>query len=574
MTCGAGRSFLVQRVASFYASTHDADCWVRVRGRCLEGGGRRHVRAPSSTDGHAHVTQRQQWKSNLGFILAAAGSAIGLGNIVFFSANAYRFGAGAFYLPYLFALLVCGVPVMMVEFGLGKRFQASFPIALGRIGGRFGEVVGWFAILNALMITMYYSTILAWTAGMWWLSITGSLFEASVAVPAFGLEEGAMDNPGASFFRMTSSWAVVVAVLCVWAMNYFSLARGTKSIEAVVRVVVPFIWVVMILFIVRGMTLAGGIHGAFLLFKPEFGVMLSPRIWNGAFSQIFFTLSLGFGIMTAYASYLPRDTDHVSNAFVVSLMNCAFEMIAGLAIFSLLFAFAIVPQASTLGMMFFVVPAAIGSLPVATQLLGAGFFTLLMAAGITSSISLVESALAALADKFEGTRRRQLLIVTFVGILGSTAFALPHVIDSGLNSNGTLGLSLLDLVDHYTFSYGLLIVGLIECLLVGWLMPIKALREELNASSSIRLGPWFDYLVRYVIPTVLLSILISTVLSDIGVLGSERFPTVYGQGMELGAFHFLPWLVPVVWAGLTLGLALHFASRPMRKAAVLDSSSA
>lgn len=509
----------------------------------------------------------------MGFILAAAGSAIGLGNIVFFSANAYRFGAGAFYLPYLFALLVCGIPLMMMEFGLGKRFQASFPIALGRVGGRVGELVGWFAIFNALMITMYYSAILAWTAGMWWLSATGSLFEASVAVPAFKLAVGDMPNPAASFFQMTSSWSCLFLVAFIWVLNYLGLARGTRSIEVVVRWMVPFIWVVMLLFILRGLTLDGGIHGAFLLFKPEFDVMASPRVWNGAFSQIFFTLSLGFGIMTAYASYLPRDSDHTSNAFVVSLMNCSFEMIAGLAIFSLLFAFALTPQASTLGMMFFVVPKAIGALPGGVQLLGAGFFTLLMAAGITSSISLVESVISALTDKFGTPRPRLLLIVITLGTLGSMAFALPHVIDPNLDSNGTLGLSVLDLVDHYTFSYGLLIVGFVECLLVGWGMPVSRLREELNASSNIQLGVWFDWLIKLVLPLILGAIIVTTALTDLGVLGADAFPAVYGQKMELGLFAFLPVIIPGIWLLFTLGTGLYLSRLPSRNRGLGSSHS-
>lgn len=515
------------------------------------------------------MAERQQWKSRAGFILAAAGSAIGLGNIVFFSANAYRFGAGAFYLPYLFARLICGIPVMIAEFGLGKRFQASFPIALGRIGGRAGEVVGWFAIFNALMITMYYASILAWTAGMWWFSLTGSLFEASVAIPGFGLEQGSMENPAASFFRLTSSWAVVAAVVVVWGFNYLGLSRGTRSIEALVRLLIPFIWVVMLLFIVRGLTLDGGIHGAYLLFKPEFGVMASPKVWNGAFSQIFFTLSLGFGIMTAYASYLPRDSDHTSNAFVVSLMNCSFEMIAGLAIFSLLFAFALIPQASTLGMMFFVVPKAIGELPVGAQFVGASFFTLLMAAGISSSISLVESAVSALTDKFGGSRQPILLAVTGAGVLGSIAFALPHVIDPSLDSNGTLGLSLLDLVDHYTFSYGLLIVGFVECVLIGWWLPVSSLRAELNASSSIQLGVWFDWLIKWVLPGILGAILVTTLLTDLGILGASDFPAVYGEEMSLGSFAFLPMLVPLCWLVLTLLVGWMLSGRPTRHRGVV-----
>lgn len=517
---------------------------------------------PSTLSTRNNVAKRQQWKSKLGFVLAAAGSAIGLGNIVFFSANAYRYGAGAFYLPYLLALLLCGIPVMMLEFGLGKRFQASFPIALGRVAGKWGEAIGWFAILNALIITMYYSTILAWTMGMWWSSATGTLFESTVAVPGFELQAGEMANPGASFFDLISSWKAIGLATCIWMLNYVGVLRGTQTIERVVRWMVPFIWIVMILFIVRGLTLDGGIHGAYMLFTPQFDVMASPRVWNGAFSQIFFTLSLGFGIMTAYASYLPRNTDHVTSAVVVSAMNCSFEMIAGLAIFSLLFAYAVVPEASTLGMMFFVVPQAIGSLPAGVQFLGAAFFTLLLAAGLTSSTSLLESVISSLNDKFQIPRKYLLSIVVLIGMLGSLIFGLPHVIDPELNGNGTLGLSVLDLVDHYTFSYGLMIVGFLECVIIGWMLPASRLREELNASSPIQLGRWFDVLLRWVLPGVLGFIIVWTALTDLGLLGAGAFPTLYGLNESLAWMHILPLLTPIMWLLGTAGVGIALAHRP------------
>lgn len=508
------------------------------------------------------MEKRQQWNSKLGFVLAAAGSAIGLGNIVFFSANAYRYGAGAFYLPYLLALIMCGIPVMMLEFGLGKRFQASFPIALGRVAGKWGEAIGWFAILNALIITMYYSTILAWTAGMWWASASGSLFESTVAVPGFGLKYGEMSNPTASFFDLISSWKAIGLAIFIWMLNYLGVARGTQRIERVVRWMVPFIWIVMILFIVRGMTLEGGIHGAYMLFTPQFDVMASPHVWSGAFSQIFFTLSLGFGIMTAYASYLPRNTDHTASAVVVSSMNCSFEMIAGLAIFSLLFAYAVVPEASTLGMMFFLVPQAISSLPAAVQFLGAAFFTLLLAAGLTSSTSLLESVVSSLNDKFQVPRKYLLLIVVAVGMVGSVVFALPHVIDPALNNNGTLGLSVLDLADHYTFSYGLMVVGFLECVLVGWLLPASRLRKELNASSHVQLGVWFEVLIRWALPAVLGFIIVWTALTDLGILGTGSFPSLYGLNSNLDWMTLLPLLIPALWLLSTAGVGIALSRRP------------
>lgn len=501
------------------------------------------------------MSERQQWGSRLGFILAAAGSAIGLGNIVFFGANAYRYGAGAFYLPYLVALLVVGVPVMIMELGLGQRYQTSLPSALKKVGGRWGEFAGWFAVLNTFIITMYYVTMIAWAAGMWWSSVAGSLFEASVAVPAFNLAVGDLENPAASFFNLISSWVAIGLVLVVWAINFMALYWGTKSIEVISKWLIPFIWLTMIYFLVRGFMTDGGIHGAYLLFRPEFSVMTSPQVWNGAFSQIFFTLGLGFGIMTAYASYMPKRSDHTSNALAISTMNCSFEMIAGMAVFSLLFAFALTPQASTLGMMFFVIPTAIMNLSVGAQIMGAIFFSLLLAAGLTSSVAMIEASLAPMIDKFKLPRVPALTAFTFVGIAGSAAFGLPMVIDMAREETATLGLTLLDLMDHYAFTYGLLLVGLAECLIVGWMLPIKTLREELNLNSSIRLGAWFDVIIKFIIPIVLTVILVWSFVDDFGIasIGAEGI-TYYGQNWELDWGKVLPFLSPFVWLLGTFGV--------------------
>ncbi|MDX1583863.1 MAG: sodium-dependent transporter, partial [Thermoanaerobaculia bacterium] len=178
---------------------------------------------------------RGQWRSKLGFVLAASGSAIGLGNIVFFGANAYAFGAGAFYLPYLCALIFVGIPVLMTELGLGSYTQQAFPESLGQIAGAKGEFIGWWGLLNASFITAYYVTILAWVCGMF-IGATGRLWEPTVAVSAFETEMG---NPFGFFFQMISSWWVLGLVVLVWFFNVLIVRRGVQTIEPVTKVFVP-----------------------------------------------------------------------------------------------------------------------------------------------------------------------------------------------------------------------------------------------------------------------------------------------------------------------------------------------
>jgi neurotransmitter:Na+ symporter, NSS family len=500
---------------------------------------------------------RAQWKSKVGFVLAASGSAIGLGNIVFFSANAYTFGAGAFYLPYLLSLFVIGIPLLVAELGLGGLTGQALPQSLGRYGGRWGEFCGWWGLINAAFITMYYVTILAWVCGML-LGAFGPLWQPASPLPSFALDE--LPNPAGFFFQLLSSWWVLALVAAVWLVNAVILRRGVATIEPAVKVFVPLMWVFMAVLIVRGLTLPHGEEGVFLLFTPDLEIIRDPAVWQGAMSQIFFSLSLGFGIMTAYASYLPKGADHVNNGVVTACMNCAFEFIAGLAVFSLLFTFAIVPRASTLGMMFFVVPEGIAAMPWGVRLYGVLFFLLLLLAGLSSSISLIEGLVSGLIDKFGWSRRRTLAIASGVGVLGSAAFALPLVIDRQLASNGTLGLTLLDLIDHWAFSYGLLVVGLVECLILGWALPVARLREAINRHSRLPLPRAFDWAIKLVIPAAILTVLV-------GSAWQELRTGLYGSGMTLDWARGLPLAALLFWLGTTVLLALALTGQSRRSMA-------
>jgi NSS family neurotransmitter:Na+ symporter len=502
---------------------------------------------------------RAQWKSKFGFILAASGSAIGLGNIVFFPANAYKYGGGAFYLPYFIALFLVGIPVMILEFGLGAWAKKSFPLAMRQAGGKVGEFAGWFAILNAAFITMYYVTILGWVVGMAGEALTNPVNDIFLGKAKLDWGPNALTelgNPAGTFFGMISTWLPMGGVLFVWLLNGLLVSKGTKTIEAAVKIFVPLMWVTMIVLIVRGVTLPGGTDGVSYLFSPDLSVLGRMDVWKGAMSQMFFTLSLGFGVMTAYASYLPKKSDHSHNALTTSLLNCGFEWIAGVAIFSMLFALSIQPKASTLSMMFFIVPQGIAKLPVAAQQFAIGFFFLLLIAGLTSSISLVEALVAAMQDKFRISRTKTLAFFGFLGFLGSAAFALPKVIDPQLGGNGTLGLSLLDLMDHWAFSYGLLIVGLVECLVIGWGIGSHRIREFVNKNSKFHLGPWFDGLIKFVIPLLLIVILVINVIQ--GEVGNGLYGGAYAasyvpkDGFFMKNLHVI---VLLVWLVGTLGMA-------------------
>lgn len=494
---------------------------------------------------------RGQWGSKISFILAASGSAIGLGNIVFFSSNAYQFGGGAFYLPYFLALFLLGIPVMITEFGLGTMTKRSFPVALHQVAGRKAEFVGWWSLASALFITMYYVAILGWALGMMFGAF-GSLFEAGVSAPFTPLQQPTSE-PSALvfFFHLITTWWPLLCVLVIWGLNVLILWRGTQTIERAVKIFVPLMWVFMIGLIVRGLTLDGGLDGVLYLFTPDLKGIAEPGVWRGAFSQMFFSLSLGLGTMTAYASYLPKDADQVNNSLLVSFMNCSFEYVAGVAIFSLLFVFSLNPAGTTLSLSFFAIPQGIAAFPWGVRFFGFLFFFLIVIAGLTSSISLIEGPTSALIDKLGISRTKALSLIAVPGMIGSVCFTLPTIIDAGLNGNGTLGLTLLDVMDHWAFSYSLLTVGFFECIMIGWVLGADTLRQAVNAHSKLPLGRWFNGLIKFVAPGVLGVVLVWNLYDEF------TGTTLYGSGVNLAGFNWIPYVIPFIWLIGTLIIAAY-----------------
>lgn len=494
-------------------------------------------------------SKRGAWNSKLGFVLAASGSAIGLGNIVFFTSNAYQYGGGAFYLPYFIALFTLGIPVMILELGLGTMTGRSFPNALRRVAGRRAELLGWWAVASQFIITAYYIVIISWALAMMVGSL-GSLFQPGATAPFEPFQEPTAGPSAVTFFfGLVSTWWPLLALGTVWLINAYALRGGTRTIEAMVRVFVPLMWLFMIGLIVRGLTLDGGLDGVLYLFTPAPEGIASAEVWRGAFAQMFFSLSLGLGVLTTYASYLPKKSDQVANALTISFLNCGFEFIAGVAIFSLLFVFALNPAGTTLSLSFFVVPQGIAAFPWGVRFFGFLFFLLVTTAGLTSSVSLIEGMVSAVIDKFGVTRSRALALVAVPCAILSSAFVMPHIVDPAMNGNGTLGLTLLDLVDHWVFSYALITVGLVETLILAWVLGADQVRTAINAHSKIPLGGWYEYLIRFGAPALLGVILVWS------LAGEFTGPFLYGDDTTPASINWLVVFIPVACLAGTVVVA-------------------
>lgn len=392
---------------------------------------------------------------------------------------------------------------------MGQRNRGSAPFTLSKIRSNF-EWLGWFQVGVCATIGIYYVAVIGWAISYLGMSFTQAW---GVDTNAFFFSEylGLGDNSPTKLGGM--QWNIAGTMLIAWGITFITLVSGVKpGIERAAKIMMPILFVMVLLLIVRMAFLPGALNGLNYLFNPDFSKILDAKVWAAAYGQIFFTLSIGFAIMLAYSSYLPEKSDINNNAFMTVLINCGFSIMAGIMIFSIL-GYMAEEQGKSLtdvvssgvGLAFVTLPAAINLLP-APYLLGPVFFFALVVAGLSSLISIVEAVVSAIIDKMEWSRKKTATIVCTVGLALSMTFA----------TNG--GLLLLDLVDHFVNNVGILSSCLVEIILMTWLCKLADVRSYVNKISDFSVGVWFEVCLRFITPVVL-AIIVATKFINLIVEG-------------------------------------------------------
>jgi NSS family neurotransmitter:Na+ symporter len=443
---------------------------------------------------------RDQWGTKLGFLLAAIGSAIGLGNIWRYPYVVYENGGGAFLIPYFVALATAGLPILILEYSLGHRSRQGAPATFHSISPRW-EWLGWWQAAISFVIATYYVVILGWclsfiyySFGTQWGEDTGGFFVGEYLATSSGAApEGFWDIGGIQL-------KVLVPVVVAWLIVYVLMQRGvSRGIEMASRVLLPTLIVMLLVIVVRAVTLAGAADGLNVLLTPDFGALGDPGVWVAAYGQVFFSLSIAFSIMIAYSSYLPRKTDLSNSALIVGLSNAGFEFLAAIGVFAALGFLALqsgvgVNEVAESGVVlaFIVFPQVISTLPALNTLFGVLFFGTLFFAGITSMVSILEAVVAAIREKFDMSRS-----AAVNWICGAAAVISVLYVTRG-------GLFYLDTIDHFVNAYGLVVAGLVEVVLVVWVARrLQDQRDHLNAISFVQMGPWWTVSLKFVTPVLL-----------------------------------------------------------------------
>lgn len=451
------------------------------------------------TEINNNSAQGHGFSSSFGVIMAAAGSAVGLGNIWRFPYICGKYGGGAFLLVYIAFVFLIGMTMMMSEFVIGRRSQHSPLKAYTTLHPKKAwGLVGVAGIITCFLILAVYLIISGWTLNYFWEALTGSL----AAVPADGFSAHFDQFAG-------STWRPVIFLSVFLLLTLLVILGGVeKGIEKVSKLLMPILLVLLLVLCVRSLTLPGASKGLDYLFHPDFSKLTSEGIL-AALGQALFSLSVGMGAMVVYGSYIPKDDNLLKNSLWITVCDFGIALLSGVAIFPAVFASGQNPAGGP-GLVYHVLPAVFQSMGTVGNIFAILFFLLLSLAALTSAISLLEALTASATDFGHKRTPMAILFSLLVVILAACA---SFSFDGGIWSSATFGgKSLYTWLDLLSGAYLPPICALLTVIFFGWAMNKEDIKDELSNHGTIKIGyfnVFYYFLIRFVAPVALLFVLIT-----------------------------------------------------------------
>ncbi len=446
--------------------------------------------------------KRSSFTGKLGFVLATAGSAVGLGNIWRFPYLAAKHGGGIFLLVYLVLALTFGFALMCAEIAIGRKTGISAIGAYKKLDKRFA-FTGIIASLVPIIILPYYSVIGGWIIKYLSVFVTGGMADAA--------QDGFFDN------FITAPTEPIGWFLIYLALTALVVLFGVeKGVEKVSKIMMPVLVVLTIFIAVYSLFMPGAIDGLLYYITPDFSKFSGTTVL-AAMGQLFYSMSLAMGIMITYGSYMKKDVGLESSVKQIELFDTGIAFFAGLMVIPAVFSFSGGDESALgkgPGLMFVTLPKVFESMT-GGSIIGTVFFILVLFAALTSSISLMETVVSIFMDKF-GWSRKATCIAVFVGCI---ALGLPSCLGYGALSDVTVfGMAFLDFFDFISNSVLMPIVALVTCILVGYVIKPQALIEEIEQGGKFKRKTLFTIVIKYLAPVCIVAILIFSILEATGVI--------------------------------------------------------
>lgn len=441
--------------------------------------------------------ERQSWSNRLAYVMTVAGATVGFGATWRFPYLVGENGGGAYVALFCLAMIVIGIPMILVENVIGRRMRVNAIDAFsGTANGKKihpgWRLLGLMGLLGAFGILAYYMVL-----GGWVINYVISLLSGSL-----DLSQTVSAEQTAAYYResiQNSPWTIISYTALFVAANYFILAKGiVNGIERSVKYLMPLLFVFLIVMVVRNITLPGAAEGIAFYLTPDFS-KITPKLFVFVLGQVFFALSLGFGVLITLSSYLDKKEDLVKTACITGVMNTLIAVLAGFMIFPSLFTFGVAPNSGPT-LVFQSLPIVFSNMWGGT-VFGVIFFSLLIVAALTTSLTIYEVLITALQEKNKMTRKTAIFtILSAIFVLGN----IPSVLGDNLWKDFTIfGKSIFDAFDYASGNILFVLTALGCALFVGFVLKDEA-KHELNASPLIT-HLWFNY-VRFVIPAIILVI--------------------------------------------------------------------
>lgn len=442
------------------------------------------------------MEQNSQWNSIFTFILAMIGLTIGIGNIWRFSFVLYSHGGGSFFIPYLISIVVMGIPFLILEYGLGFSFKKSFSKLMSAINPKF-EIVAWMVVISVFIVVIYYMVILGWdfayllsSFNFGWGNDPASFFTSSVG--------GTNTLANASTIIMPT----LICTLVLWVLFWFVTIHDVDDgIGRISTTLIPILFIIMIFIFIYALTLPGSGIGIKTLLSPNWSVLFDINIWLAAFGQTIFTLSIGQAMVYTYASYLPKNSKLVDEVLLVVIINTIYEIFTAIGVFSILGYMSLTTStpmqdliSEGTGLIFVVFPQIFNIMGPIGHIIAPLLFMSILFAGFTSAFALFEPLLSSMCSKFDWSRKKGVTILTIVAGICTVFFS------TGISSY------LVEIVDQFINNYVILILIGAQAIIFGWFYGVEKVMPVLNEHSTVKVGKTWAFILKYVLPILLIAI--------------------------------------------------------------------